>query len=235
MAEAAEADDTAVFDPVEDGDFDGAEDSTDDRVLITRDLVLEKGGVPESISAGRGLTLLNTSRESSSTLFSLALAGRYRHHSGEIEINGKTSLRDRFKVTALAGVPEIDGLERLVSVREMVREQVAWASPFFSFVPKNQEKLKSNKLVEPWLEPLELTDVDFDQQVGDLGVLDRFRLRVLLALIARPNAELLIVDDIDQLKQHDLRREMLSDLRTVAKQVPVLVNTVNDTPNEEDL
>lgn len=212
-----------------------AEQEEPQRVLITRDLVLEKDGVPESISAGRGLTLLNTSRESSSTLFSLALAGRYRHHSGEIEINGKTSLRERFKVTALAGVPEIDGLERLVSVREVVREQVAWASPFFSFVPKNQEKLKANKRVEPWLEPLELYDVDFDRHVGDLNVLDRFRLRVLLALISRPEAEMLIVDDIDQLKQDDLRREMLSDLRTVAKQVPVLVNTVNDTENEEDL
>lgn len=203
-------------------------------VLQTRDLVLEHGDVPENITAGEGLTLLNTHRESSSTLLSLALAGRYRPRSGEVEIAGKTKARDRFKVTALAGVTEIDSLERLVPVREVVREQVAWSQPFFSITPRNQEKLKAHKLVEPWLEPLELADLDFDKEVGEIHVLDRFRVRVLLALVARPDAALLIVDDIDQLKQVDLRNMMLANLREVARQVPVLVNTVNDLSDYDE-
>lgn len=202
-------------------------------VLQTRDLVLEKGNIPENFQAGKGLTLLNTRRESSSTLLSLALAGRHRQHAGEIEIAGRTSVRDRFKITALAGVPEIERIDRLVPAREVVREQVAWASPFFSITPRKQENLKQHDLVAPWLAPLELEELDLDQKVGELHVLDRFRIRVLLALISRPEAELLIVDDIDQIKQMELRQILLEELREVARDVPVLVNTVNDLSDFE--
>lgn len=214
-------------------DEHGAAEETPTFVLETRDLVLEKGNPPENFRAGRGLTLLNTRRESSSTLLSLALAGRHRQHSGEIEVAGRTSVHDRFKVTALAGVPEIERIDRLVPAREVVREQVAWASPFFSFTPRKQEKLKEHDLVAPWLAPLELEELDLDRKVGELHVLDRFRLRVLLALIARPEAELLIVDDIDQIKQMELRQTLLEELREVARDVPVLVNTVNELSDFE--
>lgn len=202
--------------------------------LHARDVVLEDGDTPVTFDVHEGLTVLNTSRESSSTLLSLALAGRYRQHDGEIEIDGRNRAHERFRRVALAGVPEIDGLNRQVSAREVVREQVAWVSPFFGITPRNQDKLKAHKRVQPWLEPLRLEDVDLNEAVGDLSVLERFRLRVLLALIARPEAHLLVVDDIDQLKQVDLRMEMLADLKAVAKHVPVLVNTVNDI-DEEDL
>ena len=57
------------------------------------------------------------------------------------------------------------------------------------------------------------------------------RLRVLLALIARPDAPLIIVDDPDQLRNFELRKEFIDNLRDVAKLKPVLVNSVN----KEDL
>ena len=53
-------------------------------ILSTQDLVLRKGDAPETFDIGRGLTLLNTRRESDSTLLSLALAGRFNPHSGTI-------------------------------------------------------------------------------------------------------------------------------------------------------
>lgn len=197
-------------------------------ILSTQDLVLRRDDTPETFDVGRGLTLLNTRRESDSTLLSLALAGRFRPHSGEILLDGEPSTtRQRFKQIALAGVSEIDSLDRLVRVRDVVREQIAWSQGFFQPVPHKAEAIKSHKNVEKWLEPLQLEDIDMQAEIGDIGPTDRFRLRILLALISRPDAKLLIVDDIDQVRKMDIRHKLLDDLRGVAVYVPVMVNTVN--------
>ena len=58
--------------------------------------------------------------------------------------------------------------------------------------------------------------------------MDRFRLRILLALVSRPNAELLVVDDVDQVKKMALRRQIMDDLEVVASYLPVIVTTVNE-------
>ncbi|MCP1388092.1 hypothetical protein M5J20_07810 [Corynebacterium sp. TA-R-1] len=189
-------------------------------VLIARDLVANEGDTPVTLEVYDGLTIVQTKRESGGSTLSMALAGRYRPHSGTVEGPG-------FKGIALAGVTLIDSLERQVPSREAIREEVVWALPFFSRTPRRQN-IMEHKFVEPWLEPLQLTNFDPDRTPGELGVLERFRLRILLALISRPNAELLIVDDIDQIKKMSLRSELLADLENVAKHVPVLVTTVNE-------
>ena len=198
-------------------------------ILSTEDLVLRKGDTPENFDIGRGLTLLNTRRESDSTLLSLALAGRFNPRSGTILLDGEeASTRKRFKQVALAGVTEIDGLDRLVRIRDVVREQIAWSQGVFAITPHKTEAIKSHKNVEKWLEPLQLEDIDMMAQVGDIGPTDRFRLRILLALISRPDAKLLIVDDVDQVRKMDIRAKLLDDLRGVAVHLPVMVNTVNE-------
>ena len=198
-------------------------------ILSTQDLVLRKGDAPETFDIGRGLTLLNTRRESDSTLLSLALAGRFNPHSGTVLIDGEeTTTRQRFKQVALAGVTEIDGLDRLVRIRDVMREQIAWSQSFFARTPRSAEAIKSHPHVEKWLEPLQLEGIDLTAQVGDIGPTDRFRLRVLLALISRPDAKLLVVDDVDQVRKMDIRRTLLDDLRGVAVHLPVMVNTVNE-------
>lgn len=187
-------------------------------VLSARDLVVNKGDTPVSLEVEDGLTIVQLRREAGGSTLAMALAGRYRYHSGDIDGPG-------FKRTALAGVVLIDSLERQVSVRETIREQVAWTQPFFGFTRKD---ILNHKVVTPWLEPLGLEDLDPSTAVGDLDVLTRFKLRVLLALVSRPDAELLIVDDIDQLKDMALRDAMMDVLADVAKHVPVLVTTVNE-------
>ena len=196
-------------------------------ILSVRDLVLRKGDSPVSFDVGEGLTLLLSEREAGTTSLCMALAGRFRPHSGEVSANGKTQARSRFKQVALAGTTLLDTLERQVATREVLREQVAWAQPFFSFVPKD---IVHHKKVEPWLEPLGLTGLDASTDVGDLSVADRYRLRVMLALIARPDAPVVIVDDIDQLRAADLRDEILADLKRLSQRIAVLVTTVNEDP-----
>lgn len=187
-------------------------------VLTTQDLVVRKGGNPITMEAHEGLTIVQTRRESGASRLAMALADRFKPHSGTVDGPG-------FKRTALAGADFIDNLERQVSVRETIREQVAWAQPFFSRVPKD---IMSHKFVEPWLEPVHLEDLDPDKHIGDLGVMDRFRLRILLALVSRPEAELLVVDDVDQVKKMSLRHQIMDDLEVIAAHVPVIVTTVNE-------
>lgn len=198
-------------------------------ILSVQGLVLRSGDEPESFDIGRGLTLLNTARESDSTLLSLALAGRFRPAEGTILLDGEpTTHHDRFRDIALAGVPEIDSIDRLVRVRDAVREQIAWSQSFFKRTPRSPEAIKAHPYVEKWLEPLQLEELDLLAKVGGITPLERFRLRVLLALISRPEAKLLIVDDIDQVRDMKLRKLLLSDLRGVAVHLPVMVNTVNE-------
>lgn len=187
-------------------------------VLTAHELVPRKGATPVSLVAEEGLTIVQTRREAGGSTLAMALADRYKPYSGTVEGPG-------FKRTALAGVDFIDTLERQVSARETIREQVAWAQPFFALTPKD---IMHHKYVEPWLEPLRLENLDADKRVGDLGVMDRFRLRILLGLVSRPKAELLVVDDVDQVKKMPLRHQIIGDLVEVAGRVPVIVTTVNE-------
>ena len=83
-----------------------------------------------------GLTLIHTGREQASTTLSMTLAGRMRPRRGRIMITAPDGRayrddRRRFQHIALAGVPEIDSLERLVTVRAVIREQAAWHQPWW--------------------------------------------------------------------------------------------------------
>ncbi|WKD56608.1 hypothetical protein CAPI_00100 [Corynebacterium capitovis DSM 44611] len=193
-------------------------------LLTVRDLTLTKGATSYTFDAGTGLTLLKVARESGASTVSMAIAGRYKPVAGTIAVGDAETTRERFRSVALAGVTLIDSLERSVSVREAIREQVAWAQPFFSRVPKD---ILSHRLVEPWLEPLGLADLDPAVPVGDLHALDRLRLRVVLALISRRDARLLVVDDPDQLRSISLRDELLANLHDLSELIPVVVSSVN--------
>ncbi|AOX06529.1 hypothetical protein BJP05_10635 [Corynebacterium sp. NML98-0116] len=202
-----------------------------DCILRAVDVVVRPGNNPVNLEVGEGFTLVTSPRESGASTLSMALAGRYEPHSGTIELfDEPTTARQRFPEIALAGISLIDSVERSVPTKEIIREQISWELPFFRLIPRD---LLGHELVEPWLEPLQF-DLDEDKLklgIGDLSIVDRMRLRVLLALIARPDAPLIIVDDPDQLRNFELRKEFIDNLRDVAKLKPVLVNSVN----KEDL
>ncbi|PAT11725.1 hypothetical protein CKJ80_00400 [Corynebacterium hadale] len=188
------------------------------QILSTTDLVLRKGDDPVSVDASEGFNFLHVGRESSATTLAMTLAGRYKPHSGTVDGPG-------FKKTALAGVHMIDSLDRQIPLRDLLREQIAWSQPFFKPTPRHPLE---HDTVARWLEPLGLEELDSDTSVGELNVLDRFRFRILLALVSRPNAELLIVDDVDQIRDMSLRAKLLDNLYAVAEEVPVLVTSANE-------
>ena len=196
----------------------------DEAVISARDLQVADDRPPITMDVTEGLTLLIQGRESHATELSLVLGGRVRPRAGSVASGGETlGPRKLFKRVALAGAPEIDTLERATSAKETIREQIAWAQPWYKPTPKDP---MSHALAEPWLEPLAL-DIDPKTAIGNLRVIDRIRVRVLCALIARPDADLLIVDDIDQLRAVDLRDELLTNLKAVAEKLPVIASSVN--------
>lgn len=220
-----------------------------DSVLAADDLVLARGVEPVNFQVGPGLTILCNHRENYTTALAMTLAGRRRSVSGDVLLAAprkgrkghkgggaavavsdgpghlaSASVRQRFSRVALAGVLEIDSLERQVPVREAIREQVAWVLPWYRLVPRD---IMKHPAVTEWSELLGLTELDASEPAGALEVVPRFLVRVLLALITRPHADLLIVDDLDQLRDMSLRARALEVLTRVSSKLPVLVQTVN--------
>ena len=198
-------------------------------IFQVTDLVVRKGDEPLTFEIGDGLTLLITERESGSSTLCMTLAGRFKQFGGEIALSGATTTpRERFKDVAMAGLTMLDGLERQMDTRHILREQIAWSQPFFKRVPRD---VLAHPNVEPWLDVLSLEDLDVSLRIGDVSVEDRFRLRVLLALVSRPDAKALVIDDIDQIRSLRLRAAVLDDLVELSKHLPVVVNSVNEDPD----
>lgn len=197
-------------------------------LLSTDGLVLANGHPKADISIGQGLTLVHSGRESSSTMWAMTLAGRMKSKSGQIFLSGEpASASQLHQKIALAGVVQLDSLERQVSVASIVREQVAWSSPWYKRAPKNIAE------IDQFMEITELLGLDLDFQnaakftAGSLTPYERFKLRVALAFLSRPKAKLLVVDDIDQLRSMELRATVLRRLAEVSQHIPVLVMSAN--------
>lgn len=198
--------------------------------LRTVDLTVgeHQTGGPWTFTTGPGLTLLHTARENYATALSLTLAGRRKAQGGSVHLGDATTPRDLFPRVALAGATPVDSLERLVPVRDVVREQLAWSRPFWRPTPRD---VFSDARVAALCEQLDL-DPDPRTPVQHLPVSERFALRIMLALLAREQASALIIDDIDQLRSLELRDRMLARLRPLSDTLPVVVSTVN--PAAED-
>lgn len=179
-----------------------------------------------------GLTLIHTDREQAATTLSMTLCGRMKEASGSVIVCGADgkefhSPKQRFLHTAIAGVPEIDSLERLVPVRTVIREQAAWHEKWWKPTPRNIDTIASYR------KAADLLGFDMDNEaakrtlVGQLDPYRRFVLRIVLAIMSRPDAALLLVDDIDQLRSLELRNNLLRNLRSLSATMPVVAMSVN--------
>ncbi|MEJ5996846.1 hypothetical protein [Corynebacterium sp. H130] len=202
--------------------------------LEVRDLEVATGMRVPDFELNTSMNLLLTGREASATTTMLTLSGRMKPKSGDICLQtrgGETLItpRDRGARIALAGVPAIDGLDRNVPARTYIRETSAWANPWYRRTPRKVQN------IEQWQHVSELFDlhIDPDEQVGKLNATHRFILRVALALIARPDPELVIIDDIDQVRSHEIRAELIDHLRVLSEHVPVIVASTNRDTNKQ--
>ena len=104
----------------------------------------------------------------------------------------------------------------------VVREQLAWATPWYRPTPRDLDATDYPRLAaEVGL------DVDPDTPVGTLHPRERLKLRIVLARLARPAADILVVDDIDQVKSLADRSEILGHLADLAEHMAVIVTSAN--------
>ncbi|MCS4535181.1 hypothetical protein [Corynebacterium sp. HS2168-gen11] len=201
--------------------------------LATKDLVvISHVAFPDFKVPATGLSLLVTQREQAATTLSLTLAGRMKPIAGSILLFDDLG-EQRFHHIALAGVPEIDSLERNMPLRSIIREQAGWALPWYRRVPRSIEQIPTYMHYAQLTGFTDETGAPISDQrarqlkVGDLDPYQRLLFRIVLALMARPQAKLLIIDDIDQVRSMRLRKKLLATLQQLSTELPVVAVTVN--------
>ncbi|HEY0217112.1 MAG TPA: ATP-binding cassette domain-containing protein [Cellulomonas sp.] len=145
----------------------------------------------------------------------LTLAGRMVPDAGSrLTVLGEPLPRRRTAVqrrAAIAGFAGIDELDESVTVGDVLRERVAWLSPWYRRVPRI-DQLTLTRLAAPVFgeRPLPRTGT----LVWDLDEVDAMLLRVTLAMAQRP--ELLVVDDVDQVHDSQRRQTVWTRLEAIA-------------------
>lgn len=178
-----------------------------------------------TIPAG-GLTNLTGAGGSGRTALALVLAGRMKPTEGELSVLGQTRRSNIQKRVAVAGIDQIDFLERSVKVRDVLNENKSWARPWFRFFrPATEEDLRY--YCEDLYGPRDLPPLD--SYVSQLPSLDKLLLRVALALKPAHGHEIdmLIMDDLEQVHSFADREFLLHTLDHLSERMTVVVNSVN--------
>ncbi|AZA08467.1 hypothetical protein [Corynebacterium pseudopelargi] len=205
-------------------------------VLQTRELVLVNGDTVPDLDILPGLTLMHCNPLLDAATLAMTIGGRLASKSGEVLVrSGHKRLSNKKviqKSIALAGVPEVDSIEPRVPIRSIVREQVVWTSHWWQQVPKELSQ------IDRYQQAAKLLDFHLDDDQAkttapaSLNPLESFQLRIVLALIARPEASVLLVNDIDGVRNVALRRELLQRLQGVAEKMAVVVLSTNALDKE---
>lgn len=176
------------------------------RVYGPLDLTLEPGSV----------TLLTGGAGTGKTSVLLTLAGRLRPNAGcELVVLGHRLPRQARAVqhrSAVTGVAGLDGLDEEVTVAATIREREAWLAPWFRIVrTPNDERV--DEVCRDVFGDAPLPTAR--QLIHELDEAANLQLRIALALLSNP--ELVVVDDIDQLRDIEGRRRVWESLRHLSE------------------
>lgn len=179
--------------------------------------------------AADGLTVLTGRGGSGRTALALTIAGRMAPTAGELTVLGETRRPAIRRRVAIAGVDQIDHLDRDVRVATVLSEHRNWS--------------------RAWIRPRRRADEEYLAQIcgrlyghrdlpelrsyiSELSGLDRILLRICLALAPADGSEigLLIMDDLEQVRELDDRRILLELLSHLTTEIPVIINAVNPLP-----
>lgn len=177
-----------------------------------------------------GITVLSGHGGSGRTALALTIAGRMKASEGQLMVLGYTERKDIRPRVAIAGVDQIDEIDRNLTVRNVLTEHLYWT--------RNPLK-RTKKVDEGYLDEIA---GDFygtrslpplDAYISQLPGIDRLMLRVALALhpASREEIGLLVVDDLEQVHELDERILLLSRLVEVSYRIPVIINAVNPLPH----
>ncbi|KAB1502456.1 ATP-binding cassette domain-containing protein [Corynebacterium sp. 320] len=173
-----------------------------------------------------GITSLVGPSGSGRTALTLVLSGRMKPTQGTLEVLGHTDIATIQKITALAGVEQIDLLDRSVTVKEVLTENKAWASPWYK--PRSRvtdadlEYYCRRIFGDRDLPPL-------NAYISQLAGIDKLLLRMSLAMhpAHQTPAEILLVDDLEQVPELATRMYLIDRLVALSEEIPVVVTSVN--------
>ncbi|RAV31301.1 ATP-binding cassette domain-containing protein [Corynebacterium heidelbergense] len=177
----------------------------------------------------RGITVLTGTGGSGRTALALVLAGRMKPTKGKLSVLGMSKPRDIRRHVAIAGVDQIDLLERSVTVRDILNENKAWQRNWF--LPYRKADTKDLQYYcgavygQRPFPPL-------DAYISQIPTLDKILLRISLSLhpVNGDHIDMLVVDDVEQVREIGDRIELLNIFARLAEHMPVIVNSVNELP-----
>ena len=156
----------------------------------------------------------------------LTLAGRMvPDKSSRLRVLGHELPGSRSKVqrlAAVAGFAGIDDLDESVRVSDVVRERLAWLSPWYRRVPAVTQRVFTT-LAEPIWRDRPIPRIE--TLVWDLDEVDVMLLRIALAMAQHP--DLLVVDDVDQVHDSVRRQVVWSSLEAIAAAGTTVIASVS--------
>jgi hypothetical protein len=164
------------------------------------------------------------------TALLLTLAGRFKPSHGRLTVLGDTRPRAIRRHCAIAAFEDIDELDESVTVQTVLAEQRRWLAPWYSPIPiqAGQAELEQVFGEDPAPPPKTF--------IVELSDLELFLLRITLALLS--NRPILVVGDLEQVRDVSRRAVAVERLGVIAAQRMVIVGVTNplgaDAP-EHDL
>lgn len=163
------------------------------------------------------------------TTLLLTLAGRFKPTHGTLSVLGETTPRAIRRHCSIAAFEDIDDLEESVTVETVLAEQRRWLAPWYSLVPLQAGQAELTEVFGETPPP------SHDSYIVELSDLELFLLRITLALLS--NRPILVVGDLEQVRDNARRAIAVDRLGTIAKQRTVVVGVTNplgtDAPDHE--
>ncbi|MDO4911701.1 MAG: hypothetical protein Q3972_08155 [Corynebacterium sp.] len=173
----------------------------------------------------RGLSVMRAPSGGGNTALALTLAGRMRPSSGELTVLGETSMYKIRKRVAIVGTKEIDPLDRDVRLKTTIREYRNWNRHWWQPSARATEDYY-NELLDSIYE--DRPKPDLNTYISNLSDLDRLLIRIAM-MLGTPGVDMLIVDDIEQVRSRAERQELIQLLDNLAERMPVIAHAINPT------
>jgi ABC-type Mn2+/Zn2+ transport system ATPase subunit len=163
------------------------------------------------------------------TALLLTLAGRLKATHGSVTVLGDSEPRAIRRHCSIAAFADIDDLEETVTVQTVLAEQCRWLAPWYARVPAQSGQPELREVMG------EMPPPSAESYIMDLSDLELFLLRITLALLS--NRPILVVGDLEQVRDDSRRAIAVERLGAIAAQRTVVVGVTNplgaDAPDHE--
>jgi ABC-type Mn2+/Zn2+ transport system ATPase subunit len=163
------------------------------------------------------------------TALLLTLAGRLKATHGTVTVLGDSEPRAIRRHCSIAAFADIDDLEESVTVQTVLAEQRRWLAPWYARLPDESGQAELCQVFG------EMPPPSAESYIVELSDLELFLLRITLALFS--NRPILVVGDLEQVRDNSRRAIAVERLGAIAAQRTVVVGVTNplgaDAPDHD--